>query len=117
MSEDADRYESAVRAWCAVPSNEHRRANQLMDELQKTYKQTRETNRGRTLIERLTGDADLCVRVAAAVHALKWNPDMARQVLLDAQEMEGDWETAGQFATNAKWSLSEFDAGRLNLHW
>jgi hypothetical protein len=93
-------------------------SNALVKEAQELYLRLREASAGRQAIERLTKDPDRLVRLTAAAHSLKWNPDLARPVLEAIRDGGGQdgpgWDIAG---FNARWTLQTFDEGRLNLDW
>lgn len=113
----AERYTALLREWCAIPTAEYRRANAVFEDLHAEYKRVRDTPDGRAAIEALMTDPNLCVRVAASISALKWNSEVAVSVLRDVAVMEGEWEQIGKTAMNAKYSLREWEAGRLDLDW
>lgn len=87
------------------PRVQHKRFN----ELHKVHKKLRSTQEGRLVIESLLADEAVSVRGWAAAHCLMWNPQAARPVLEDIRDGDEGW------ALDAKYTLIEFEAGRLHF--
>lgn len=71
----------------------------------------RQTSEGRDGITALMGDECLTVRQWSATNALAWAPQKARA------ELMREVEAGRRGAFEAKVTLREFDAGRLNTVW
>ena len=113
-----ERYAAALEQMAVLPSaagvaESPRRWNQLVNELQRQQLFLRETASGRRAISRLMDDPRPVVREWAAVHALFWEETRARSVL----EALRDDPEVGVHSINAKYTLIEFDGGRLNPLW
>lgn len=85
--------------------------NRLVDALQRVQLQLREVDAGRAGITALIEDDNYLVAMWSAGYALSWAPDMARPVL------ERMASTGGPGSLEAKYTLREFDAGRLTNTW
>jgi hypothetical protein len=85
--------------------------NALVDRMQVLQLRLRDSGEGRAVIEKLAVDSNPQVRGWSAVHAWKWNPALARQVLTELRDGDGP----GSF--EAKWTLVEMDKGSLNVDW
>lgn len=88
-----------------------RRWNHLVDKVQSVHLRLREVEEGRDAIAALMEDDCLTVRQWAAANALAWAPGAARA------ELERQAASAGLYAFEARVTLREFDAGRLNTTW
>ena len=86
-----------------------KRQNQRFDQLHAYYKKLRNTQEGRDGIAQLMRDANPFVRLAAAAHSLDWRTEEARRVLEELRDSDGE----GAFT--AKWTLKEFERGRLRF--
>lgn len=86
--------------------------NLLLNRMQELHLRLRESQAGRDGITELIHDDNLTVRAWSAVNALAWAPEIARAEL-QRQVERGE----GFVAFEAKITLREFDAGRLNTHW
>jgi hypothetical protein len=114
--QDADAYETVVREWASLAAMpmaqwDTKRMNALVDRMQLLQLALRDSEEGRGVIERLAIDSDPRVRGWAAVHAWKWNPALARQVIAELSEGDGP----GSF--EARWTLIEMDKGSLGVDW
>lgn len=114
--QDADAYEAVVRDWASLAAMpmadwDTNRMNALVDRMQLLQLTLRDSEEGRAVIENLAVDSNPRVRGWAAVHASKWNPALARQVLTNLRDGDG----LGSF--EAKWTLIEMDKGSLNVDW
>jgi hypothetical protein len=69
----------------------------------------RTTDAGRAGVEALLADPDPNVQLLAATHVLAWAPELGRPIL----ERLRDSDSPCSF--DAKWTLVEFDGGRLEL--
>ena len=86
-------------------------ANNAADDAHRVFKLLRQTDEGRRSFMALMSDDDPHVRCAAAARSLSWAPDSARAVLVALRE--GD----GPASFDAKWTLIEFDKGRLSFDY
>jgi hypothetical protein len=107
---------ATIRNWSALAAApvaewDTRRMNALVNQMQQLQMVIRESDEGRKLIEQLAVDPEPRVRGWAAVHASKWNLGLARRVLTEVRDGGG----VGSF--EAKWTILELDAGRLNVDW
>jgi hypothetical protein len=85
--------------------------NRLVDKLQGLQLTLRESPEGRAGIARLIESPNPTVQGWAAAYSLFWDEPAARACL---EKLE---ESRGLASTNAKYTLREFDAGRLNMTW
>ena len=113
-----ERYAAALEQMAELPSTagvaeSPRRWNQLVNELQRQQLVLRETSSGRRAISALMDDPRPVVREWAAAHALFWEEARARSVL----EAIRDDPDVGAQSINAKYTLIEFDRGRLDPFW
>lgn len=83
--------------------------NRLVDEMRAQHSVLRSSEAGRNAIASLLSDSRAAVRVWAAGDVLAWDEQSARQVL----EALRDSPDVGLHAVSAKYTLREFDAGRL----
>lgn len=81
------------------------------DRIHTAYRLLKESEDGRQAIATLMFDEDETVRLWAAGHSLQWDPVVARQVLEKLTLVKG------LVAVSAKWTLREFDAGRLSFDY
>jgi hypothetical protein len=95
----------------ALVGDDPRRWNELVDKMQAVHLELRESVEGREGITALLADECETVRQWSATNALAWSPDEARAAL--TREVEG----GGSGAFEAKVTLREFDAGRLDTSW
>ena len=112
------KYTATLTAMAELPSRagvaeSPRRWNRLANELQRQQLILRESPIGRQAISALLDDPRPVVRVWAAGHALFWDEAKARSVLLALRDDPG----AGVGSIDAKYTLIEFDKGRLNPSW
>jgi len=112
------RYTAALTAMAELPSRagvaeSPRRWNRLVNELQRQQLILRESPVGQQTISALMDDPRPVVREWAAGHALFWAEAKVRSVL----EALRDDPAAGVGSVNAKYTLIEFDLGRLNPSW
>jgi hypothetical protein len=75
------------------------------------YRELRQTEEGRQGMIALMTDDNPYVRVCAAARSLCWAPEEARRVLEEIRD--GD----GPGAFTAKWTLIEYDKGRLTFDY
>ncbi|HVH66214.1 MAG TPA: hypothetical protein VM674_09265, partial [Candidatus Acidoferrum sp.] len=66
---------------------------------------------GHAALLSLLNDKDLAVRISAAAHLLKTDPDKAKPVLEEAGH------EPGLIGFNAKMTLREYERGHLPLTW
>ena len=85
------------------------KANRAYYEGLACYKVLKDTEQGRKGIIELMDDEDPYVRLVAAAHSLQWAPKAARRVLEELRDSDGP----GAFS--AKWTLIEYDKGRLTF--
>jgi hypothetical protein len=90
-----------------------RRWNRLANELQRQRLILRGSPLGQQAISALMDDPRPVVRAWASGHALLWDEDKARSVL----EALRDDPDVGVVSIDAKYTLSEFDKGRLDPSW
>ena len=102
LAMDRERIESGgtPRAW-----------NRLVNQLQKLHLELRETPEGRAGITAMAHDPNPAVRGWAAAHSLFWDEAIARD------ELEAQAASKGLGTVDAKYTLREFDRGRLNMVW
>ncbi len=86
-------------------------ANAAADQLHRCYKQLRESEAGRSAISALMADASPHVRSWAAAHSLYWAEGEARAVLEELRDSNG------RRSLSAKWTLREFDRGKLSFEY
>jgi hypothetical protein len=89
-----------------------RRWNRLVDQAQALHLLLRETPEGRAGITRLISDDNPTVRQWSAGNALAWDEQTARAEL---ERLAA--EPQGLGSLEAKITLREFDAGRLDTTW
>ena len=85
--------------------------NRLFNHAQALHLILRDRPDGREGISALMASDVDTVRMSAAAWSLSWDESRARQVL---RELEAG---PGLAAVDAKWTLREFDRGRLNTTW
>jgi hypothetical protein len=85
--------------------------NRLVNRLQRLQLELRETPEGRAGITAMVGDPNPTVRCWAAAHSLFWDEDVARA------ELEAQAASGGLGTVDAKYTLQEFDRGRLDMTW
>jgi hypothetical protein len=130
---------SSIRQYVRVPSNKHAPTRDLLDDLQATLLEMhanrieaggtsrtwnrlfnhaqalhlilRERPDGRDGIAALMESAVDTVQMSAEAWSLSWAEARARQVLTELEA------SSGLAAVDAKWTLREFDRGRLNTTW
>jgi hypothetical protein len=85
--------------------------NRLVKENHASYLVLRESSEGRSAIEALLHHSSPAVRSWAAAQTLPWNEASARPVL-EALVAEG-----GLASVDAKYTLIEYDRGRLSHDW
>jgi hypothetical protein len=112
------KYTAALTSMAELPSRagiaqSPRRWNRLVNELQRQQLILRESASGRQAISMLMDDPRPVVRAWVASHALFWDEAKARSVLVALRDDPG----AGVVSVDAKYTLSEFDEGRLNHSW
>jgi hypothetical protein len=91
---------------------EPRRWNRLVNKAQAVHLQLRESEAGRAAITELAFNGEnATIRDWSAANALAWEPDRVRPLL---QARSNDMDLG---AVDAKWTLREYDAGRLNTAW
>ncbi len=88
-----------------------RTANKWASRLHACYQLLREMEEGRNAITELIGDDDPHVRVWAAAHSLAWSTENARAALEELRESDGPC------SLDAKWTLREFDRGKLSFDY
>ena len=88
-----------------------KKANRCYYIAETCYKELKETEEGRQGIMSLMTDENPYVRVCAAARSLGWDPEQARRVLEEIRDGDGP----GSFT--AKWTLIEYDKGRLQLDY
>lgn len=88
-----------------------RRWNKLVDQLQRLHLGLRQHARGRAGIADLINDEVPTVRLWAATHALFWDEARARA------QLEIVAIGPGIDALGARYTLREYDAGRLDTTW
>ncbi len=113
-----ERYTATLEAMAELPSEADvagspRRWNRLANELQRQRLILSQTSSGQQAISALMGDPRPVVRVWAAGHALFWDGARARSVL----EALRDDPHVGVYSVDAKYTLIEFDKGRLDPRW
>lgn len=87
------------------PRQQHR----WFDRLHKTYKALRSSEQGRQRLVELLDDGDMSVRCWAAAHSLDYVSERARRIL------EIIRDDNGPCSMSAKYTLIEYDAGRLTF--
>jgi hypothetical protein len=108
ISEKLKEYrEAAIGASEPNPEKQNEWARKVHD----CYKQLRESKEWRNGIIGLMSDPNPHVKVWAASHSLQWVPEKARSVL------EGLRDSHGQESFTAKWTLKEFESGRLSFDY
>lgn len=85
--------------------------NRLFNRTQALHLILRERPDGRDGISALMASDMDTVRMSAAARSLSWDKARARQVLSELRA------GPGLAAVDAKWTLREFDRGRLNATW
>lgn len=92
----------------ALNEGNARKANRLYDRLLEMRQVLTATEEGRARItDMMMTDRELAVVLHAATDTLFWSPREARRVLKRIERKNGDG------ALTAKYTLQEFDAGRL----
>jgi hypothetical protein len=102
----------AMHACRVEAGGDPRRWNQLVNDMQRLQLSLSATPDGRQAITALIEDECLTVRQWSATNALAWSPVQARAEL----EREASDEQ-GTAAFEARVTLREFDAGRLDTSW
>jgi hypothetical protein len=103
-------YRELAVDWDAARDNS-KEANRIFKAHHALYKQIRDTTAGRQAITDLLDDPVTAVRLLAATHSLRWEPERA-QVALQEIEREGN-----PYAVDAKWTLHSYRSGKLDLDW
>jgi hypothetical protein len=103
-------YRDLVLAWAAAGADP-KKANKVFTKHHAFYKKVRETAEGREAILGLLDDPQTAVRLMAAAHSLRWEPERA-EAALEAIERE-----MSLHGVTAKYTLQEHRRGRLNLDW
>jgi hypothetical protein len=88
-----------------------RRRERLADQLQTQRRLLQGSPEGQAAITALLADPRTAVRVWSAGHALFWDVDQARPVLMEVRD---DPLRYGLHSIVAKHTLQEYDAGRLD---
>ena len=88
-----------------------RKWNRLVNKLQSLQLVLRENPKGRAGIARLIDSQNPTIQGWAAAYALFWDEAPARA------RLEELMESGGLGSIDAKYTLREFDAGRLNMAW
>jgi hypothetical protein len=96
--------------WAAA-RDDPKRANRIFKKHQAFYKEIRDLEDGKRALESLLGDPEPPVRLLAATHSLRLVPDLAQAVLAELER------GAGVYAMDAKYTLINYRAGRLDLDW
>ncbi len=86
--------------------------SRLVDQLQRHHLALRDSPAGRAAISKLMDDPRATVRTWSAGHALFWETVKARVTLESIRDANG-----GLHSLNAKYTLTEFDRGRLHPTW
>jgi hypothetical protein len=112
------KYIATLTAMAELPSRAGvaeapRRWNRLANELQRQQLILRASPSGQQAISALMDDPRPVVRAWAAAHALFWDEAKAKSVLEALRDAPG----TGVVSANAKYTLIEFDKGRLNPSW
>ena len=87
-------------------------ANRLFDQVHAAAKALSATESGKAAISGLLTDEDANVRLCAATYALRWDEAEARRALEDIRDSDRSLR-----AVTAKWTLREWDSGRLSLDY
>jgi hypothetical protein len=87
------------------------KANRCHDIVHTCYKFLKASEEGRKGIMSLMVDENPYVRVWAAGHSLQWEPETARRIL------EGIRDSDGPGSISAKYTLIEYDKGKLTFDW
>jgi len=66
---------------------------------------------GRAVVRRLSVDANPRIRLWAAADMIAWDPEGGRAILARLRD------SGGAGSLEAKWTLIEYDSGRLRLDW
>jgi hypothetical protein len=96
--------------WGAWDPTDPKGANRVFDRLHSVAKALSATAEGRVAISSLLDDEDASVRMCAATYSLRWNEDAARRVLESIRDTDPSLR-----AVTAKYTLRDWDAGRLIL--
>jgi hypothetical protein len=101
----------ALDAACIELGGSAKPWNRLMNRAQAIQLALRETSEGRAGITALVASDVSTVRLHAACYALSWDEPIARA------ELERQMADPGLASVDAKWTLREFDRGRLDNTW
>jgi hypothetical protein len=106
----AGSYRSLILDW-EQASDAPKKANKIFKKRQTLYKRLRESDAGRQAIVQLVYDRLPCVRLIAATDALAWAPEESIPIL---EQLATD---DGIYGLDARYTLREYRAGRLDLSW
>ncbi len=109
VKEVAERYRRAAEE--AGDLSDPREQNAWADEVHHCYKLLRATEEGRAAIMVLMSDPSPHVRVWAAAHSLAWDPERARSVLEKLRDSKGPE------AFTARWTLRQYEKGKLSFEY
>jgi len=109
-TEIIDQYRCLALEWAEL-RGDPKKANKVFKQHHAYYKQVRDLPAGQAALLVLLSDPEPSVRLLAATHALRFAEREAVPVL-NALE-----RSAGVYAMDAEYTLTNFREGRLDLDW
>ncbi len=109
---DASGLRRVAFEWGHWDPNDPSGANHMFDQVHATAKTLSATEDGQAAISSLLTDDDVAVRLCAATYSLRWNEGPARTVLEDIRDNDQSLHSM-----TARYTLKEWDAGRLSLDY
>jgi hypothetical protein len=104
-------FREAAITYAEFACRDPKKANAASAVVQECYKILKLSKEGRDGLISLMSDADAGVRCTAAARSLAWDPERARRILEEVRDADGP----GAF--EAKWTLIEYDKGRLTFDY
>lgn len=109
-AEIVERYRDLTMEWAAL-RDDPKKANRIFRRHHAYYKEIRDLPEGQRALRALLSAPEAPVRLLAATHSLRFAPAEAEPILMEL-ESSGDI-----YAMDAKYTLLNFRAGRLDLDW
>lgn len=100
---------NAVAHGEATWNGDHKKANKAHDKLLKLSNKLEESGQLGRLVKLATDGSNAYVRLWSGVFLLRCNPDLGKKILSEIARQED-----GLVATDARITLEEYEAGRLN---
>lgn len=109
-AEIVSRYRDLAMEWVAL-RDDPKRANRVFRKHHAYYKEIRDLPEGQGALRTLMSAPEAPIRLLAATHSLRFAPAEAEPILVELER------SGGLCAMDAKYTLLNFRAGRLDLDW